>query len=164
MNRKEQQQIDDILGLWISCQSKHESIESIIREGPTVGGKWLEFKGDFPQLSSFNIDTMSGKVDKMRKFDFSPDENLVYMIISQIPDKLRRVLVTHREKKHHNNAETNARWTHADIANLLGFGLERYHELREAMCLMVISLYVQGKRRRNEKKRKTYIEIQSLKC
>jgi hypothetical protein len=156
MKREDQKLLDYILGLWVSYQSKHESIESIIREGPTVGGKWLENKGDFPQASSFNIDSMAGKVDKMRKFNFSPDENLAYMIIISIPDKFRNILVKHREKKHQNNSETNARWTHADIAALLCYQLERYHEIRERLSLIVINAFNQTQKR-NNKKAKRYI-------
>jgi hypothetical protein len=151
VRREEQKRIDDILGLWVSCQSKHESIESIIREGPTVGGKWLENKGNFPQTSSFNLDIMAGKVDKMRKFDFSEEERLVYSIITNLPWKLKKLLTEHRDRRNRNNAETNARWTHADIARLLGYQEDRYHILRDGVCIYVIDIFNAAQKKKKSK-------------
>lgn len=141
MKREDQKRIDDILNLWISYTEKEKSIDSIIRSGPTVGCKWLEFKGDFPQLSSFRIDTLSGKVEKMRKFYFTAEEKKAYTLISAYPDKLRTILTKHREKKGKNNPITNAKWTHADIAFCLRMSAERYFIIRNCLCRLLLEVY-----------------------
>lgn len=138
MKRHELQRIDEILGLWISYNEKQKSIHGIINSGPTVGGKWLEFKGDFPQLSGFKPDALSGKAEKMRKIYISDEEKRAFIIVSAFPDKLRRILTEYSLRKGSNNALTNRLWTHNDVAGLLGLRVGRYNSIRGYLLQLVL--------------------------
>ena len=144
MKRSELQRVDEIIGLWISFTEKMTAIDEIAASGPTVETKLIEFLGDFPQLSDVKPDVISAKVDKIRKFYISKEERRASVLISAFPDKLRRVITEYHLRKGRNNSATNTKWTHNDVARLLGFRPERYKAIRD--YLLELLLQVDGSR------------------
>lgn len=140
MKRSELQRVDEIIGLWISYTEKSTAIDEIAASGPTVETKLIEFLGDFPQLSDVKPDVLSAKVDKIRKFYISNEERRASVMISAFPDKFRRILTEYNLRKGRNNAVTNAKWTHSDIAMLLKLRVERYKVLREHLFSLLLEI------------------------
>lgn len=140
MKRYELQRIDEILGLWISYKEKQKEIHGIINSGPTVGGKWLEFKGDFPQLSDFKPDALSGKAERMRKVYITDEEKRAHTLVEAFPNKLRNILTKHREKRGKNCPLTNTKWTHENIAFCLKIRFERYEVVRAYLCKLLLDV------------------------
>lgn len=144
MKRSELQRVDEIIGLWISFIEKSKCIDEITRSGPTVETKLIEFLGDFPQLSDVKPDVLSAKVDKIRKFYISNEEIRANVMISAFPDKFRRILTEYHLRKGRNNSATNTKWTHNDVASVLGFRPEKYKAIRD--YLLELLLKVDGAR------------------
>ena len=131
MNRADAERAKQIINLWMAYQDKVETIKRIALEGPTVEGKLIEFKGDFPQLSNVKPDVLASKVDRQRRIKIYADERRANAMISAFSDRERDILTAYEQKRNKTNPISKRLYTHEDIAIKLGMDKERYMILRE---------------------------------
>ena len=138
MKRADAERAKQIINDWISYQEKAEAIERIAMEGPTVEGKLIEFKGDFPQLSNIKPDVLASKVDRQRRIFITTDERRASLMISVFSDRERSIMTGYEQKRNQYNPVSKKLFTHDDIALKLGMKKERYTALREHYAQVLV--------------------------
>lgn len=159
MNRLDRKLVNEAQDLCWMFLHKMRAQTEIATSGPTHEGKMYECKGVFPQLSNVKPEILISKAEKMRFFDFLPEEQAAVMAwkdaIRAYPKAIRgkgsAILLLYRGLHNKENPDTKRRYTHADCAKEVKLNEVEYHTQLELLMRLLLIHY---------KKRKTqYVGI-----
>lgn len=89
MKRYNDIRVEEIIDLWLSYVDKNDKHDAIAGAGPTMMGKFADFKGELPESSNFKPETLSGKVEKQLKIVITSDERNARALLMALPLDLR---------------------------------------------------------------------------
>lgn len=141
MKRCEKQAAEQILIFWVALVDKTTRQNEIIRQGPSIAGNLLDFRGELPAASSFKPEVISKKAEKLRGLTITDDERRAGLALSLLAEPEFLLVAKWPAVRNTYNPRTGSTWRRSDVALELAGSIERYEAALTAVYSKLLAAW-----------------------